>query len=142
MGIMGGGFKTAQKYNNLAKKRNSNKDYKVIEKERGGGFSSSTIDWDYSLRTKYGIKLNQQNKDYLYKYYRDNYVYHYSNPCNNLINFKEHTDEENKLIQQELNNYDSNIGQLLYSVDKTHSPHSKRLTKNRKQDRRQKWDSI
>lgn len=136
----GGGFKTAQKYNNLAKKKNNNKDYKVIEKEKGGGFSSNPIDWDYTLRTKYGIKLNQQNKDYLHQYYREKYIYFRSNPSDNLINFKEHTDEENKIIQQEIENYDTNIGQILYSVDKTHSPHSKQLTKNRKQDRQLKWD--
>ena len=28
----------------------------------------------------------------------------------------------------------------IYSIDKTHSPHSKKLTKSRKQDRRQKMD--
>lgn len=138
--MMGGGFKTAQKINNLVKKKNHNKDYKVVEKERGGGFSSNPIDWDYTLRTKYGIKLNQQNKDYLHQYYREKYIYFRSNPSDNLINFKEHTDEENKIIQQEIQNYDTNTGQILYSVDKTHSPHSKKLTKSRKQDRRQKMD--
>lgn len=131
---MSGGFKTAQKFNNLAKKKNNNKDYKVVEKQKGGGFSSSTIDWDYLLRTKYGIKLNQQNIDYL----RDNYNYY--NPGDNVINFEEHTEEENKLIEQEMKNYTTNIGQLIYSIDKTHSPHSKKLTKSRKQDRQQKMD--
>lgn len=132
--MMSGGFKTAQKFNNLAKKKNNNKDYKVVEKQKGGGFSSSTIHWDYSLRTKYGIKLNQQNINYL----RDNYNYY--NPSDNVINFKEHTEEENKLIEQEMKNYTTNVGQLIYSIDKTHSPHSKKLTKSRKQDRQQKMD--
>ena len=137
---MAGGFKTAQKYNNLYKKKNNNKDYKVTEKFRGGGFSSSVIHWDYTLRTKYGIKLSDSNRGHLFNYYREKYLCHRLEP-NEVVNFKEYTEEENKLIEQELINYNSNTGQLIYSIDKTHSPHSKKLTKNRKQDRLLKADN-
>lgn len=52
-------------------------------------------------------------------------------------NLKSRTDEENTIIQQEIKNY---FSKEPGSCDKTHTDHSKTLTKNRKYDRKQKWD--
>ena len=128
------GFKTAQKILNLRKKKNNNKDYRIKEKALLYRFSSSSISFDYILRTKYGIYLNKNNKNYLlYDYER----YQRQNPS--LVFFEEHSDEENKIIQHEIiNYYNSRLSQLVCSRDKTHSNHSINLTKSRNHDRLQK----
>ena len=57
------GFKTAQKNRNLEKKENNNKDYRI--KNKACWFSNGVIDYDYMLRTKYGINLTETEKTYL-----------------------------------------------------------------------------
>ena len=58
------GFKTAQKRVNLGKKENNNKDYKSKQKiKETCRFSSKIIPFDYILRTKYKICLNEKNKN-------------------------------------------------------------------------------
>jgi len=133
------GFKTAQKIVNFEKKENSNKDYKSKRKVKETcRFSSNVIPFDYILRTKYGICLNEKNKNYIdnnYSIYRINHEN--KNPI--LINFEEHTEKENEIIQKEINIYwNTGITQLLCSTDKTKSHHSKILTKNRNKDRQNK----
>ena len=54
-------------------------------------------------------------------------------------NLKSRTDEENIIIQQEIKNYMTKG--ITCSLDKTHTDHSKTLTRNRKYDRKQKWDN-
>ena len=135
------GFRTAQKRVNLGKKENNNKDYKSKQKiKETYRFSSTVIPFDYILRTKYGICLNEKNKNYIddnYSSYRLNLNYENKNPI--LINFEEHNEEENEIIQKEINIYwNTGITQLLCSTDKTKSDHSKILTKNRNKDRQKK----
>jgi len=61
------------------------------------------------------------------------------NPNPIVIDFIEHTEEENKIIQNEFNIYfKSPMSFLICSTDKTKSFHSKKLTKNRNKDRYQK----
>jgi hypothetical protein len=83
--------------------------------------------------------LNEKNL----KYINNNYSgYRVNNENKNpiLIIFEEHTEEENKIIQEEINIYwNTGITQLICSTDKTKSHHSKYLTKNRNKDREQKW---
>ena len=57
----------------------------------------------------------------------------------NVINFEEHTNEENLLIQEEINLY-YNVGvtKKICSCDKTRSAHSKLQTKNRNNARKAK----
>ena len=94
------GFKTAQKRVNLGKKENNNKDYKSKQKiKETYRFSSTVIPFDYILRTKYGICLNEKNKNYIddnYSSYRVNQNYENNNPI--LINFEEHNEEENESV--------------------------------------------
>jgi len=133
------GFKTAQKIVNLKKKENSNKDYKSKRKVKETcRFSSNVIPFDYILRTKYGICLNEKNKNYIDNNYSSYRINHENkNPI--LINFEEHTEKENEIIQKEINIYwNTGITQLLCSTDKTKSHHSKILTKNRNKDRQNK----
>ena len=135
------GFKTAQKRVNLGKKENNNKDYKNKRKVKETcRFSSQVISFDYILRTKYGICLNEKNKNYIddnYSSYRLNLNYENKNPI--LINFEEHNEEENEIIQKEINIYwNTGITQLVCSTDKTKSHHSKILAKNRNKDRQKK----
>jgi len=134
------GFKTAQKGVNLGKKENNNKDYRIKDKVHPGyTFSSMVIPFNYILRTKHGICLNEKNINYIHNRYSVCRVVHENkNPI--LINFEEHTEEENKIIQEEINIYwNTEITQLICSTDKTKSHHSKDLTKNRNKDRDQKW---
>jgi hypothetical protein len=85
------------------------------------------------LRTKYGINLTETEKTYLF--YNYNKIKHlYSNKCI----FENRTYDENMLIQQEMNNYFTKG--TWGSCDKTHTDHSKSLTRNRKYDRNQKWN--
>jgi len=133
------GFKTAQKIVNLGKKENNNKNYRIKDKVHPGyAFSSRVIPFNYILRTKHGICLNEKNL----KYINNNYSgYRVNNENKNLIliNFEEHTEEENKIIQEEINIYwNTGITQLICSTDKTKSHHSKDLTKNRNKDRQNK----
>ena len=135
------GFKTAQKIVNLGKKENNNKDYKNKRKVKETcRFSSKIISFDYILRTKYRICLNEKNKNYIddnYSSYRVNSNYENKNPI--LINFEEYNEEENEIIQKEINIYwNTGITQLVCSTDKTKSHHSKILTKNRNKDRQKK----
>ena len=90
------------------------------------------------MRTKYKICLNEKNKNYIDDNYSSYRVNHENkNPI--LINFEEHNEEENEIIQKEINIYwNTGITQLLCSTDKTKSPHSKILTKNRNKDRQKK----
>ena len=132
------GFKTAQKIVNLGKKENNNKDYrskqKIHEKYR---FSNSVISFDYVLRTKHGICINEKNKNYIQNSYSNCINNKNKNPI--IINFEEHTEEENEIIKEEINIYwNAGITQLLCSTDKTKSQHSKDLAKNRKKNRQQK----
>lgn len=129
------GFKTAQKHHNLTKKENNNKDYRVKEKNKGW-FSSEIINFDYILRTKYKIYLTKQNINYLYY----NFEITGFNPSL-VINFEEHTNDENKIIQEEIYSYYSGKTQHICSVDKTHSYHSKNQTKNKNKARKEKWDN-
>lgn len=129
------GFKTAQKIVNLSKKENNNKDYRSKEKIHSHyTFSRNYIGLDYILRTKHRIYLNEKNINFI----RYNYaVEKHKNP--HLFTFEEYTEEENKIIQQEIQNYyNKGIMQHMYSCDKTHTPHSKILTKNRNKDRKLK----
>jgi hypothetical protein len=133
------GFKTAQKIVNLGKKENNNKNYRIKDKVHPRcSFSNKVISFDYILRTKHGICLNEKNKNYIDNNY-SSYRVNHSNKNPISINFEEHTEEENEIIQEEINIY-WNIGitQLLCSTDKTKSNHSKILTKNRNKDRDQK----
>jgi hypothetical protein len=129
------GFKTAQKKLNLIKKENNNKDYRAKQDIFRYVFSSRSISFDYILRIKHGICLNEKNKNYL--------LYHYlwdqaNNPS--LITFEEHTDDENKIIQEELQLYFTGVSNYTCSVDKTHSKHSKNLTKNKNNARKYKLE--
>lgn len=133
------GFKTAQKTRNLNKKENNNKDYRGEEKKYvTNKFSSGEISIDYILRTKYGICLNETNKKFMIPFLYDRF----QNKNPPLICFKEHSDDENQIIQQEVTNYyNLGLSQRTASYDKTHSSHSKNLTKNRNMDRQRKWDN-
>jgi hypothetical protein len=133
------GFKTSQKRVNLEKKENNNKDYKCKQNiKETFRFSSKVIPIDYILRTKYGICLNEKNKNYI----DNNYSSHRINLENKnpiLIDFEEHNEEENEIIQNEINMYwNTGITRLMSSTDKTKSHHSKVLTKNRNKDREKK----
>jgi len=130
------GFKTAQKIVNLGKKENNNKNYRIKDKVHPRcSFSNSVIPFDYILRTKHRICLNEKNKNYII----NNYSRGNSNKNPISINFEEHTEEENEIIQEEINIYwNTGITQLLCSTDKTKSHHSKILTKNRNKDRQKK----
>ena len=119
------GFKTAQKRRNLEKKENNNKDYR--SKYRNGSFSNCFLDYDYILRTKYGIKLTREEKKELF--IRSDLMQY---------NLKGRTDEENIIIDQEVKNY-MTTG-ITCSYDKTHTYHSKTLTRNRNFDRKQKME--
>ena len=105
----------------------------------GYTFATRIIPFNYILRTKHGICLNEKNINYIYdKYSVCRVVLENKNPI--LINFEEHTEEENKIIQEEINIYwNTGLTQLYCSTDKTKSHHSKDLTKNRNKDRDQKW---
>jgi hypothetical protein len=129
------GFKTAKKIINLSKKENNNKDYRTKEKIHPKcSFSRNIISFNYILRTKYGICLNEANISYLNNYYMSS---HTQIKLPYLITFDEHTHEENKIIQQEINlYYNSKKTQKMCSRDKTHSDHSKTLTKNRNNARK------
>jgi hypothetical protein len=137
------GFKTAQKIVNLGKKENNNKDYRCKQKiHEKYSFSNSVISFDYVLRTKHGICINEKNK----KYIQNSYSNFINNKNKNLIliNFEEHTEEENTIIQEEINIYwNTGITQLLSSTDKTKSHYSKKLAKNRNKARdNKKNDSV
>lgn len=126
------GFKTAQRILNLAKKENNNKDYRT--KRKSNHFSSGPISFNYVLRTKHGICLNEKNINFL------TYQYPFMKQKNpHSIYFEEHSDEENKIIQEEINLY-YNLGENEWgSFDKTHSSHSKEITKNRNKCRDHKF---
>lgn len=134
------GFKTAQKTVNLGKKENNNKDYRSKEKVHPKySFSNRIIPFNYILRTKHNICLNEKNINYIADFYNSKFVGR--NFINELINinFIEHTEEENKIIQNEFNIYfNSPMSSLICSTDKTKSHHSKTLTKNRNKDRYEK----
>ena len=87
------GFKTAQKRVNLGKKENNNKDYKSKQKiKETCRFSSKIIPFDYILRTKYKICLNEKNKNYIDDNY-SSYCVNHENKNPILINFEEHKGE-------------------------------------------------
>jgi len=132
------GFKTAQKKINLDKKENNNKDYRSKEKGHPKySFSRGRIPFNYLLRTKHNICLNEKNLNYLEDIYCSKYNNVNPNPI--TIDFIELTEEENKIIQNEFNIYfNSPISSLMCSTDKTKSYHSKMLTKNRNKDIDQK----
>ena len=83
----------------------------------------------YNKQTEYGIKLNENNIQYLENHRLDDVPY--------PINFTEFTEEENNIIKMVVNSR-SNI----CSVDKTHSKHSKNFTKNRNKDRNFKLNEV
>lgn len=132
------GFTTAQKKINLKKKENNNKDYRSKEKVHPQcSFSNKIIPFNYILRTKHNICLNEENINYIDYIYSSNFVN--INPNSKNINFEEHTWKENKIIQNEFNIYfNSPISTLMCSTDKTKSHHAKMLTKNRNKDRYEK----
>lgn len=132
------GFTTAQKKINLGKKENNNKDYRSKEKVHPKySFSNMVIPFNYILRTKHKICLNEKNINYIKDIYSSKFVGISPYPIN--IDFMEHTGEENKIIQNEFNIYfNSPISTLMCSTDKTKSHHSKMLTKNRNKDRYKK----
>ena len=117
----------------MIKKENNNKDYRAKRDIFEYVFSSGSIGFDYVLRTKHGICLNEKNKNYL--------LYHWDQSNNpSLITFEEHTDDENKIIQEELQLYLTGVTNYTCSVDKTHSKHSKNLTKNKNNARKYKLE--
>jgi len=132
------GFKTAQKTINLGKKENNNKDYRSKEKVHPKyTFSKTIIPFDHILRTKYKICLNEKNINCIEDIYRSKFNNVNQNPI--IIDFIEHTEEENKIIQNEFNIYfNSPISFLVCSKDKTKLYNSKMLTKNRNKNRDQK----
>ena len=54
------------------------------------------------------------------------------------IDFSEFSEEENNIIENVVKSMNGDC----FSVDKTHSPHSKNLTKNRNKDRKLKWQEV
>jgi len=123
------GFKTAQKNRNLKKKENNNKDYR--SKMKAFSFSNGYISYDYILRTKYNIKLTKSEID---NYIKEEQV------NRGQYKFKNYNNEENIIIHEELKKYFT--APIICAYDKTHTPHSKSLTRNRNYDRKQKWDSL
>jgi hypothetical protein len=80
------GFKTAQKKVNLKKKENNNKDYRSKEKVHPNySFSNKIIPFNYILRTKYGIYLNEKNINYMENIYNSKFNCVNPNPIS--INF-------------------------------------------------------
>jgi hypothetical protein len=123
------GFKTAQKCRNLQKKENNNKVYRE-DKQKGYFFAKETLNINYILRTKYGISLNEKNKNYLmYDIVFDKSI--------EPIFFEEHTPEENSIINELMK-----FPQPTVSRDHTHTQHSKINTKTRNHARKQKCDNI
>ena len=123
------GFKTAQKCRNLQKKENNNKDYRDKQKRRYS-FANVTLDINYILRTKYGICLNEKNRNYL--------MWDIEFDKNIApIFFEEHTPEENSIINELMK-----FPQPTVSRDHTHTQHSKINTKTRNHARKQKCDNI
>ncbi len=130
--------KTAQKCLNTYKKENNNKDYRYKKFYKCNRFASRPISFSYLLRTKHGICINESTEDYfLY-----NYVRHQNkNPYE--FNFEEHSEEENKIIQQEAKDYFlTGKTSVWCSTDKTRSNHSKNVTKKRKNARQDKWEQC
>ena len=121
------GFKTAQKRRNLGKKENNNKDYR--SKRNNASLSNCVLHYDYVLRTKHGIKLNGVEEKELF-FHRDLMQY----------NLKGRSDEENIIIQQEVKNYMTKG--IIGSYDKTHTDHSKLLTRNRNFERKRKMEEY
>ena len=118
------GFKTAQKNRNLQKKENNNKDYRDKQKRRYS-FANVTLDINYILRTKYGICLNEKNRNYL--------MWDIEFDKNIApIFFEEHTPEENSIINELMK-----FPQPTVSRDYTHTQHSKINTKTRNNARMQ-----
>jgi len=77
-----------------------------------------------------------KNINYMEDIYNSTFVNVNPNPINDFI---EHTEEENKIIQNEFNLYfNSPMSSLICSTDKTKSYHSKMFTKNRNKDRYEK----
>ncbi len=124
-------FKSAQKNLNIEKKRNFNKDYRRKNKLTAicRRFASNHLPFKYILQTEYGIKLNENNIEYLKNNYYNDGPY--------PINFSEFSEEENKIIENVVKS-----SREFCSVDKTHSTHSKNLTKNRNKDRKLKWQEV
>jgi hypothetical protein len=125
------GFKTAQHNRNLQKKENNNKDYRDKPKGRYV-FANMTLDMNYILRTKYGIYLNEKNRNYLMWD-----VEFEKRVAPGPIFFEEHTPEENDIINELLKTHPPMV-----SRDHTHTQHSKIKTKTRNNARKQKWDTI
>ena len=124
-------FKTAQKNLKIEKKRNFNKDYRRYNNQTAlcRRFASIHLHFSYILQTEYGIKLNENHIQYLENHYLDEYPY--------PINFTEFSEEDNNIIKMVINSRSE-----FCSVDKTHSKHSKKLTRNRNKDRIFKLNEV
>jgi hypothetical protein len=134
-------FHTAQKNNRIVKKWNSNKDYRCHSNpvKMRDPFGSGKLSFDYIMRTKHGIHLNE---------HRIHELSHINMVMNNYTAynmgkveyFEEHSEEENALIQQEWNTYrQTPFDVLVCSKDMSKSDHSKRKDRDRQRDR---WDKL
>jgi hypothetical protein len=113
------------------KKENNNKDYRTKPDASMYSFSSGPLNFDYILRTKYGIKLNQKNKNFLRWDYRPPFI--------TPLALEGLTPEENAIIEQEIRKPSINTN-IYESRDHTHIKHSKENTRMRKHDRTLKQD--
>jgi len=113
------------------KKENNNKDYRIKPDASMYSFSNGPLSLDYILRTKYGIKLSDQNKKFL--------DLHYKPPYTTPLELEGLIPEENAIIEEECKKPSIN-GNIYESRDHTHSKHSKENTRMRKHDRKLKQD--
>ena len=120
-------FKSAKNMIKKEKKENNNKDYRIKRNKFGSSFWSQYVDFNYVLRTKYGIFMNHKNLSLIPSDYGVPFPY-----------FEEHTAEENELIRQETINYTFLDKIEIASRDKTHTKHSKEMTKMRRKARNDK----
>jgi hypothetical protein len=133
-------FHTIQKNNRIAKKWNSNKDYRSSNpRQWRDPFGSSSVSFDYIMKTKHGIHLNEHRiheLDIINMIQHDHSAYY----MGKVEYFEEHSEEENALIQQEWNTYrHTPFDVLVCSKDMSKSDHSKRKDRDRKLDR---WDKL